>query len=122
MACAHTNDCPLFPKLHASLAAWREFYCDTESAWTTCARYERAVRGQAVPIALLPNGKIVGMVAEHEHDAPGQDATDGSTPGVIRDASQLPTEIKPSLWRRQSPSIGQMPGGGTKGSPPGARA
>ena len=90
----------MFPKLHASLAAWREFYCDTDAAWKTCARYQSALRGQAVPIALLPNGKIVGMVAEHEHDAPASESTDGSAPGAVRDANDLPTEIKPSLWRR----------------------
>lgn len=100
MSCTHAGDCPLFPKLHASLAAWREFYCDTDTAWLTCARYERGLRGQAVPLALLPNGKVVGMVAEHEHDTPQQDAAEGSMPGTARDVSELPTVIKPSLWHR----------------------
>ena len=94
MACTHIADCPLFPKLHASLAAWRTHYCDTDTQWVSCARYERAVKGQAVPIALLPNGKVIGMVAEHEaeqtSDAP---MTGGET-------EQLTTAIKPTLWKR----------------------
>jgi len=102
MACSHIADCPLFPKLHASLAAWRDAYCDTEAEWKTCARYDRALRGEAVPLALLPNGKIVGMVAEHEHDhdhdAPADESADTARPATSE--RELPTKIKPSLWRR----------------------
>ncbi len=102
MACSHIVDCPLFPKLHASLAAWREFYCDTDAEWKTCARYERTLRGQAVPLALLPNGKIVGMVAEHEHDHDHdhEAPVDEAAHPTVTNAGELPTKIKPSLWRR----------------------
>lgn len=92
MACTHTADCPLFPKLHASLEAWRQNYCDTETRWTSCARYERALRGEPVPIALLPNGKIIGMVAEHEHD--------GEVAQPVGASNEGPTVIKASLWQR----------------------
>lgn len=91
MACTHSSNCPLFPKLHASLAAWRTHYCDTESEWMSCARYQRSMLGEAVPVALLPNGKIVGMLAEGV-DEHAHAAGDGS--------SEPPTAIKPSLWRR----------------------
>jgi len=93
MACTHTTDCPLFPKLHASLAAWRTHYCDTETEWMSCARYQRSMLGEAVPVALLPNGKIVGMLAESSDSAsvPADNGGTGGTP---------PTAIKPSLWRR----------------------
>ena len=94
MACTHTADCPLFPKLHASRAAWRTHYCDTETQWTTCARYERAVKGQPVPIALLPNGKVIGMVAEHEAELTT------ASPVMGHESEQLTTAIKPSLWKR----------------------
>jgi hypothetical protein len=86
--------------LHASLAAWRDAYCDTEAEWKACARYERALHGQAVPLALLPNGKIVGMVAEHEHDHDHDASADGSGHPLADGARELPTKIKPSLWRR----------------------
>lgn len=93
MACTHTADCPLFPKLSASLLAWRTHYCDTETQWRTCARYERSLRGEAVPLALLPNGKIVGMLArDEEAAAAAHDAHDHD--------QGLTTSIKPSLWQR----------------------
>lgn len=56
LGCTHARGCPLFPLLRASLRAWRDYYCDTEDRWRSCARYNLAVRGQPVPISLLPNG------------------------------------------------------------------
>lgn len=91
MACTHTNDCPLFPKLHASLAAWRTHYCDTETEWMSCARYQRSMLGEPVPVALLPNGKIVGMLVETSDDVTSESGGADAAP---------PTAIKPSLWRR----------------------
>lgn len=58
MGCSHATDCPLFPLLRGSLQSWRGYYCDTESTWLECARYEVALTGNPVPISLLPNGKI----------------------------------------------------------------
>jgi len=91
VACTHTTDCPLFPKLNESLAAWRTHYCDTEREWMSCARYKRSMLGEPVPIALLPNGKIVGMLVE---------SAARSTAGTADPVAALPTAIKPSLWRR----------------------
>jgi hypothetical protein len=59
MGCTHAQECPLFPLLNASLRGWRRSYCDTEDDWRGCARYQRACRGQLVPISLLPNGRDV---------------------------------------------------------------
>ena len=107
MACTHTADCPLFPKLSSSLAAWRTHYCDTEHQWRTCARYERSLRGEAVPLALLPNGKIVGLLAKEEGqmsstEASAATAAATATAALEHDDSNesLPTAIKPSLWQR----------------------
>ena len=58
MGCTHTADCPLFPKLNATLYTWRESYCDTEAEWKSCARFKRSAAGQRVPLALLPNGYL----------------------------------------------------------------
>ncbi len=100
MACTHTADCPLFPKLRESLGAWRTHYCDTEQAWRTCARFERSMRGEAVPLALLPNGKIVAMVAQDQEQAAARSATATATIEREQPDDVLPTVIKPSLWHR----------------------
>lgn len=63
MSCTHVPDCPLFPKLNASLRGWRDAYCDSESAWRGCARFEQSQSGRAVPLALLPNGRLVHTIA-----------------------------------------------------------
>jgi len=56
MACSHREACPLFPFLNSSLEGWRRCYCDSADGWRECARYQRALRGQYVPLSLLPNG------------------------------------------------------------------
>lgn len=77
MACTHAADCPLFPKLKASLERWRVHYCDTDREWMNCARYNQSAAGRPVPIALLPNGKFVQAldVAPRPLVAPGGAAT-----------------------------------------------
>ena len=109
MACTHTADCPLFPKLNASLGAWRTHYCDTDVAWRNCARFERSMRGEAVPLALLPNGKLVGVLTEdyvehHQHpQQPGGGVTTVVAPAPAAAATETdepPTVIKRSLWQR----------------------
>lgn len=57
MGCSHAKECPLFPLLSGSLDSWRRYYCDSADRWHDCARYRLALRGQPVPISLLPNGK-----------------------------------------------------------------
>jgi hypothetical protein len=56
MGCTHVSGCPLFPKLNASLRGWRDAYCDSGAGWQSCARYQRSLTGQVVPLTLLPNG------------------------------------------------------------------
>jgi hypothetical protein len=57
VGCSHTTGCPLFPLLNTSLRGWRNYYCDSEDRWLDCARYKLALKGEPVPISLLPNGK-----------------------------------------------------------------
>lgn len=59
MSCSHTSDCPLFAQfaLEPALAIWKSHYCDGEFA--KCARYQMSLKGDAVPITLLPNGKMI---------------------------------------------------------------
>ncbi|GAB3974120.1 hypothetical protein GCM10027615_38920 [Plantactinospora veratri] len=56
MGCPHSERCPLFPLLNASLRSWRDYYCDTADGWQECARYRLSLTGAVVPIILLPNG------------------------------------------------------------------
>lgn len=64
MSCTHTNSCPLHPRLNASLAGWKTAYCDTDQAWLDCARYQASLTGKPVPLALLPNGKTLGILID----------------------------------------------------------
>lgn len=63
MGCTHAATCPLHPHLSESLAAWREHYCNADTAWADCARYKKSLRGEPIPLALLPNGKLVGAAS-----------------------------------------------------------
>lgn len=74
MGCSHAESCPLFPKLHSSLAGWKKAYCDAEDKWMDCARYQTSLQGKPVPLALLPNGKVLGVVADEERAKTGQPA------------------------------------------------
>ena len=69
VACSHVTTCPLFPKLNASLAGWRDAYCNTATEYITCARYQMSKGGSPVPLALLPNGKMVDAIANAESQA-----------------------------------------------------
>src|SRR5664279_720416 len=58
MGCTHIDHCPLFPYLNASLAGWRDAYCDSSVGWQDCERFKLSRTGQPVPLALLPNGRL----------------------------------------------------------------
>lgn len=66
MSCTHVDSCPLFPMLHASLAGWKDSYCDTDKTYKSCARFEASLTGKPVPLALLPNGKVIGGVVDDD--------------------------------------------------------
>jgi hypothetical protein len=69
MGCSHAQTCPLFPRLNDSLAGWKSAYCETEHKWSECARYETSLSGKPVPLALLPNGKVLGVAQTAEETA-----------------------------------------------------
>ncbi len=82
MSCSHRGGCPLFPFLNASLRGWREVYCDTEAAWGDCARYRLSARGEPVPLALLPNGRMpIALARSMEGDGPDAGRGDGTSAG-----------------------------------------
>jgi hypothetical protein len=66
VACSHVSSCPLFPKLNASRAGWRDAYCNTATNYQTCARYQLSLDNKPVPLALLPNGKVVDALLAPE--------------------------------------------------------
>lgn len=106
MACTHVGDCPLFPKLNASLSGWRTHYCDTDDAWTECARYTRGLEGKPVPLALLPNGKMAqvlepGRMAAVTPYAAQEAAPDTAAVAVADPApARADSGGRPSWWTR----------------------
>ena len=59
MGCSHTQSCQLYAQFAADpgLLLWRQHYC--ESNFEGCARYQIALSGKAIPLTLLPNGKLL---------------------------------------------------------------
>ena len=59
MSCSHSSSCPLFAQfaMEPALAIWKKHFCDGE--FTNCARYQKGLKGEVVPITLLPNGKMI---------------------------------------------------------------
>lgn len=60
MECSHVTSCELFAQfaLNPALKVWQIHYCDSDQH-ARCARYQMSLRGQPVPLNLLPNGKII---------------------------------------------------------------
>jgi hypothetical protein len=118
MACSHAESCPLHPHLNDSLAGWREHYCDSSSEWKQCARFEKSLTGQPVPLALLPNGKTIGGAAgiaggdKPRAKAPSQPVAQAAATAVGATATAVLTDeeaegvletartTKPSFWNR----------------------
>ena len=59
MACSHIESCELFPELttNSALKVWQTFYCSGN--YSKCERYKKALEGKAIPITMLPNGKVL---------------------------------------------------------------
>lgn len=71
MTCSHTSDCPLFAQfaMEPALELWKKHYCDGE--YTKCARYGLSLKGSAVPIALMPNGKMIEAKVKSKEELGG---------------------------------------------------
>ncbi len=61
MACTHTEHCELFAQfaLNPALQIWQSHYCQGD--FKRCVRYQMSLRGESVPLNLLPNGAKVEM-------------------------------------------------------------
>ena len=59
--CTRQGNCPLFDKfvMSGSSNIWRMLYCDKEEKFKTCARYQAGLRGEVIPVNLLPNGEFL---------------------------------------------------------------
>lgn len=59
MVCTHTKSCDLFAQfaLNPTLKVWQSHYC--AAGYERCARYQASLRGEAVPLNLLPNGQQI---------------------------------------------------------------
>jgi hypothetical protein len=96
MSCTHVPDCPLFPKLNASLRGWRDAYCDSDSAWRGCARFQQSQTGRAVPLALLPNGRMAHTVTRSRPTDPSPSRFRTAPPRVVAGGG-APFEREPEL-------------------------
>ena len=71
MSCSHTSSCPLFAQfaMEPALAIWKSHYC--EGDFSKCARYQMGLKGDAVPLTLLPNGKMIEKKAKSKEELGG---------------------------------------------------
>ncbi len=60
-SCTRIEGCPLFKQfsIKASLIIWTTRYCNGE--FSRCERLKLASAGKAVPVNLLPNGKLLAV-------------------------------------------------------------
>jgi ankyrin repeat protein len=59
MACSHMSNCELYVQFAAdpSIEVWKSHFCAGD--YKKCARYQRSLRGEVIPLTLLPNGKEI---------------------------------------------------------------
>lgn len=59
--CPHATNCELYGKfsLKGVLKIWQVRYCETETRYETCERFQLARAGKPVPANLLPNGDLL---------------------------------------------------------------
>ncbi len=71
MSCSHSSDCPLFAQfaMEPALAIWKKHFCDGE--FTKCARYQLGLKGESVPLTLMPNGKMIEAKTKSKEEMGG---------------------------------------------------
>jgi hypothetical protein len=84
--------------LNTSLRGWRNYYCDSGDRWLVCARYQLALKGQPVPISLLPNGKQA-----HHLDWLGSSDIGQAQQAPPRPSPARPPEPSPHSWAPRPP-------------------
>ena len=59
MACTHTENCELFAQfaLNPALRVWQSHFCQGD--FKRCVRFQMSLRGESVPLNMLPNGSRV---------------------------------------------------------------
>lgn len=69
MNCTHSKTCQLYAQfaMEPSLRLWKQRYCVND--YEKCARYQLALEGKSVPLALLPNGKRVKQRSKEQISA-----------------------------------------------------
>ena len=69
MSCTHSKNCQLYAQfaMEPSLRLWKQRYCMNE--YEQCARYQLALEGKSVPLALLPNGRRVKQRSKEQISA-----------------------------------------------------
>lgn len=69
MNCTHSKNCQLYAQfaMEPSLRLWKQRYCMGD--FEQCARYQLALEGKSVPLALLPNGRRVKQRSKEQISA-----------------------------------------------------
>lgn len=64
MPCTHANNCELYVRFAAdpSIEVWRKHFCMGD--FKKCVRFQNSLKGIAVPLELLPNGKTIETAAD----------------------------------------------------------
>lgn len=64
MPCTHASNCELYVRFAAdpSIEVWRKHFCMGD--FKKCVRFQNSLKGLAVPLELLPNGKTIETVAD----------------------------------------------------------
>lgn len=59
MSCSHVKSCELFVQfaMNPALELWKQHYCEGDHL--RCVRFRMSNAGRAVPLTLLPNGRMV---------------------------------------------------------------
>ncbi len=60
--CPHAKSCGMFPlfKYQSLLNIWKIEYCEKD--YEKCARYQKTLKGEAVPDDMLPNGQTISVL------------------------------------------------------------
>jgi hypothetical protein len=59
--CTNKSECALFTKFStvSAVKLWKLLYCEKEEVYRTCQRFQMKLRGETVPVTLLPNGSYL---------------------------------------------------------------
>jgi len=66
MSCSHISNCELFAQFaqNPALILWKTHYCN--GGFQSCARFQRSLAGESIPLTLLPNGTTIEATRSEE--------------------------------------------------------